>query len=170
MQCKFVITRPHHHHYHCQTASCVSFYFACCLFSLKSMFVFLSIICLPIELDKRKREVYVISAPSPIFFASIDFRLFHGTCSQMLFPCIFSDAIVCRTCCNQDPSNLPGFHSWRIANLVSPKAMMCLFLIFLYSLDFFRRAIPKKIRCCAVCIVCLFVFGRRIMLGIFPRH
>ena len=114
--------------------------------------------------------MYVISAPSPIFFASTGFRLFRDTCSQMLFPCSFSDATACRTCCSRDPSNLPGFHSWRIANLVSPKAMTCLFLIFLYSLDFFRRAIPKKIRCCTVCIVCLFAFGRRNMLGMFPRH
>jgi len=115
-------------------------------------------------------ETYVISGPSPIFFASTDFRLFRDTCSWMLFPCSFSDATACRTCCSQDPSNSPDFHSWRIANLVSPKAMTCLFLIFLYSLDFFRRTIPKKIRCCTVCIVCLFVFGRRNMLGMFPRH
>ena len=117
-------------------------------------------------------ETYVISGPSPIFFASTDFRLFRDTCSQMLFPCSFSDATACRTCCSQDPSNSPDFHSWRIANLVSPKAMTCLFLIFLYSLDFFRRAIPKKVICLTVCIVCLFVFGRRSMIGMLPwrRH
>ena len=116
--------------------------------------------------------MYVISAPSSIFFASTDFHLFRDTCSPTLFPCSFSDATACRTCCNQDPSNLPDFHSQHIANLVSPKTMTCLFLIFLYSLDFFRRAIPKKIKCCTVCIVCLFVFRRRIMLGMLPwcRH
>ena len=45
------------------------------------------------------------------FSESIDFHLSRGTCSQVLFPCSFSDAMYNHTCCSQGLSSLPGFRN-----------------------------------------------------------